>query len=232
MARILNLGKIIKRIKDKSLRKKVSEIVNDPKIEIDGIVYSGLHLKMSPAGLARHHSYPGGLVEHIVAATRVALSLCDLVEEIYEGQVNRDLVIAGILLHDIFKPLTYEQERGSFSTGRLGEHLDHLTIAVSELVRRNFSLDLIHIVCAHHGGQAGPMWPRSVEALICHLADYVDSQLNGKVLRAAKYLSRRAAGEELSPLISKEAFEIVNSKRVEGWQGVRNAIDMIKKERR
>jgi len=232
MARILNLGKIIKRIKDKSLRKKVSEIVNDPKIEIDGIVYSGLHLKMSPAGLTRHHSYPGGLVEHIVAATRVALSLCDLVEEIYEGQVNRDLVIAGILLHDIFKPLTYEQERGSFSTGRLGEHLDHLTIAVSELVRRNFSLDLIHIVCAHHGGQAGPMWPRSVEALICHLADYVDSQLNGKVLRAAKYLSRRAAGEELSPLISKEAFEIVNSKRVEGWQGVRNAIDMIKKERR
>ncbi len=231
MTKILNLENIIKLIKDERLRKKVSDLINDPKIEIEGTVYFGLPLGDSPAGLSRHHSYPGGLVEHIVAATEIALKLCDVVEEIYGGRVDRDLVTAGILLHDIFKPLTYEHERAGYSTAGLGEYVDHLTIAVAELIRRNFSLELVHIVCAHHGGQAGPMWPRSVEALICHLADYADSQLNGEVLRAAKYLSRRATGEELPILRSKEAFEIVNSKKVEGWQGVRSSVEKIRKER-
>lgn len=231
MRKSLSLENLIKLIKDRSLRKKVSEVISNPTIEIDGIVYSGLPLEDSPAGLTRHHSYPGGLIEHVVAVAKIALTLCDVVEEIYEGQVDRDLVIAGILLHDIFKPLTYEQEIGSYSTASLGERVDHLTIAVAELIRRNFSLDLVHIVCAHHGGHAGSMWPRTVEALICHLADYVDSQLNGEVLRAARYLSRRATGEELSVLRSKEAFEIVNSKKLEGWQGVKDTIEKIRTER-
>lgn len=231
MRKSLSLENLIKLIKDRSLRKKVSEVISNPTIEIDGIVYSGLPLEDSPAGLTRHHSYPGGLIEHVVAVAKIALILCDVVEEIYEGQVDRDLVIAGILLHDIFKPLTYEQEIGSYSTASLGERVDHLTIAVAELIRRNFSLDLVHIVCAHHGGHAGSMWPRTVEALICHLADYVDSQLNGEVLRAARYLSRRATGEELSVLRSKEAFEIVNSKKLEGWQGVKDTIEKIRTER-
>jgi 7,8-dihydroneopterin 2',3'-cyclic phosphate phosphodiesterase len=231
MRKSQRLENLIKLIKDKNLRNKVSEIVHNPQIEIDGIVYSGLPLEDSPAGLTRHHNYPGGLVEHVVSATKIALLLCDVVEAIYEGQVDRDLVIAGILLHDIFKPLTYEQEIESYSITTLGERVDHLTIAVAELIRKNFSLDLVHVVCAHHGGQAGPMWPRTVEALICHLADYVDSQLNGEVLRAARYLSRRATGEELSHLRSKEAFEIVNSKKLEGWQGVKDTMEKIKRER-
>jgi hypothetical protein len=75
------------------------------------------------------------------------------------------------------------------------------------------------------------MWPRTVEALICHLADQADSQLNGEVLRAAKYLSRRATGEELPVLSSKEAFEIVNSKTVEGWNGVNEVVDRIRRKR-
>ncbi len=226
------LKKIVRKIKDKSLREKVGELVENPTIEIEGKVYTGMPLDAAPAGLSRHHSYPGGLVEHVVGATEIALSLCDVVEKVYHGKVDRDLVLAGVLLHDIFKPLTYETaEDGSYVMTPLAERLDHLTLIVSELVRRGFSLDLTHIVCAHHGGQAGPIWPRTVEALVCHLADLTDSRLNGEVLRAARYLSREATGEELERINSKEAFEIVGSKVVEGWEGVRRTVEKIRRER-
>lgn len=218
-------------IGDEDLREKVAGIVGNPQIEIDGTVYSGVPLDISPAGLSRHHSYSGGFVEHTVATTEIALTMCDVAEEVYGGKVDRDLVVAGVVLHDIFKPLTYETEGEGYLTSQLGERLDHLSLIAAELTRRGFPLDLIHIVCAHHGGQAGPIWPRTIEALICHLADQADSQLNGQVLRAARYLSRRVTGEELTLLTSKEAFEIVQSKTVEGWRGVDKAVKKIKRKR-
>jgi len=226
------LEKILARIEDDSLRKKVAKLVENPSIEIEGKVYTGLPLDAAPAGLSRHHSYPGGLIQHVIGATEIALALCDVVEKIYCGKVDRDSVLAGIVLHDIFKPLTYEMvEEGSYRMTPLAERIDHLTLIVAELVRRGFSLDLTHIVCAHHGGQAGPIWPRTVEALICHLADLTDSRLNGEVLRAARYLSREATGEELERITSKEAFEIVHSKVVNGRKGVRKAVEKIKRDR-
>jgi len=226
------LRKIVDRIKDKSLRKKVIEFAENPSIEIDGKVYTGMPLDAAPAGLSRHHSYPGGLIAHVIGATEIALALCDVVEKVYRGKVDRDLVLAGVILHDIFKPLTYEMaEEENYRMTPLAERIDHLTLIVTELVRRGFSLDLTHIVCAHHGGQAGPIWPRTVEALICHLADLTDSRLNGEVLRAARYLSREATGEELERINSEEAFEIVHSKVVDGWEGVRKAVEKIRLDR-
>jgi 7,8-dihydroneopterin 2',3'-cyclic phosphate phosphodiesterase len=210
------LEKIVAKIRDKSLREKVASLIENPSVEIEGKAYTGLPLNSSPAGLSRHHSYPEGFLEHTMASTEIALTLCNVIEKIYHGKTDRDLVVAGMVLHDIFKPLTYnEEENGTYTTTPLAERLDHLTLAVSELTRRGFPLNLIHIVCAHHGGQAGPIWPKTIEALVCHLADLTDSRLNGEVLRAARYLSRRATGEELHISTSKEAFEIVRSKQRE-----------------
>jgi len=225
------LKKIIDKIKNKSLREKVANLIENPSIEIDGKLYAGLPLEQSPAGMSHHHSYPGGYIEHVVATTEIAQNLCNVIKRIYHGKVDEDLVLAGVILHDIFKPLTYEEKEGTYVSTPLAERIDHLTLIVSELVRRGFSLDLIHVVCAHHGGDAGPIWPRTIEALVCHLADITDSRLNSEVLRAAKYLSREATGEELQPASSKEAFEIVNSKVTEGWKGVQKTIEKIKQKR-
>lgn len=226
------LKKFVDKIKDKSLREKVTEIIENPTIEIEGKTYSGLPLEASPAGMSRHHSYPGGFIEHVVATTEIALNLCNIIERIYHGKVDKDLVISGAILHDIFKPLMYRvKENGSYGATPLAERLDHLTLIVSELVRKDLPLNLIHIVCAHHGGEAGPIWPRTVEALVCHLADATDSRLDGEVLRAARYLSREATGEELYRLTSKEAFEIVHSKVIEGWDGVKKTVEKIKRKR-
>lgn len=225
------LKKIIDKIKDKSLRDKVANLIENPSIEINGKTYTGLPLEEAPAGMSHHHSYPGGFIEHVVATTEIALNLCGVIKRIYHGKVDKDLVLAGVILHDIFKPLTYEEKQGTYVSTPLAERIDHLTLIVSELIRKGFSLDLIHIVCAHHGGDAGPVWPRTVEALVVHLADITDSRLNSEVLRAARYLSREATGEELQPANSKEAFEIVNSKVTEGWKGVQKAVEKIRQKR-
>ena len=222
---------LAEKIRDKELRKKVVELLENTVFEVCGKVYSGLPLDVSPAGLSHHHCYPGGYVEHIVSATNLALALCNSVEKVYHGKVNRDLVVAGMLLHDIFKPLTYTvNENGSYGTTGLADYMDHLSIVISELVRRDFPLELIHVVSAHHG-EYGPIRPHTIEALICHLADLMDSRLNGEVLNAANYLVRKAVGEELPGLTSKEAFEIIQSKAAEGWEGVTKTVEKIKKKR-
>jgi len=216
------------KIGDKKLRKKVVELLENPTFEINGKKFSGLPVDVSPAGLSHHHCYPGGYVEHVVSTANLAIAMCKSVEKVYHGKVNRDLVIAGVLLHDVFKPATYiVKENGSYGSSRLADYLDHLSLVTSELVRRGFPLELIHVVSAHHGDY-GPIRPHTVEALICHLADLMDSRLNGKVLNAAAYLTRKAVGEELQGLTSKEAFEIVHSKSVEGWEGVAKSVEEIK----
>ena len=220
------LERIVNKIKDRTLREKVMELLENPTVEIEGKKFSGLPLKTSPAGISRHHSYPGGFIEHVVASAEIAMALCKVVKKVYKGKVNEDYVLAGVILHDIFKPLTYEErEDGTYSVSPLGEKLDHLTLAVAELIRRGFPLEVVHIVCAHHGYEAGPMGPKTVEALICHLADVADSRLNGEVLRAARYLISKTTGQEPPQLTSREAFEILKVKTVECWEGLKKFLE-------
>lgn len=222
---------LAEKIRDENLRNKVVELLENPVFEVGGKIYSGLPLDVSPAGLSHHHCYPGGYVEHVVSTANLALALCNSVEKVYRGKVNRDLVLAGVLLHDVFKPITYMvNQNGSYSTASLADYLDHLSIVIAELVRRDFPLELIHVVSAHHG-EYGPIRPHTVEALICHLADLMDSRLNGEVLNAASYLIRKATDEELSGLTSKEAFEIIHSKAIEGLEGVAKTVEKIKRRK-
>lgn len=228
----IRLKRLVNRIRNNALRNRTLEFLENLTVKIGDKTFSGLPLDMSPAGLSRHHSYPGGFIEHTVATAEIALNLCGVVENVYGGKVNRDFVLAGAVLHDIFKPLTYEvRENGSYAMNSLGTYLDHINLALSEMVRRGFPLEVVHIVAAHHGGEAGPVWPRTVEALICHLADLADSQLNGEVLRAARYLSREATGIELPFHNSKDAYEIINAKVSKGWNGVRETVERIEKKR-
>jgi 7,8-dihydroneopterin 2',3'-cyclic phosphate phosphodiesterase len=225
------LKELSDKIRNRKLRRKVVDFLENPTFKLDGKVYSGPSFDVSPGGLAHHHTYEGGYIEHIAATAKLALALCDVVEEVYGGKVNRDLVTAGILLHDIFKPVTYAvDEKGDFTSAAIADYMDHISLATSELVRRDFPVELVHIVAAHYGSY-GPIKPRTVEALVLHLADNVDSQLNGQVLDAAGFLTRKATGEYLPKLTSKEAFEIVHSKATEGWKGVEKTVEKIKQKR-
>ena len=143
---------LARRIRNESLRQKTVELLTDPTFVANGKTYKGLPLKDAPAGKWHHHSYPGGYVEHVVSATNVALAMCDSVDETYHGKVNRDFVLAGMLLHDVFKPATYSiYKSGSYGSTSLADFMDHLSIVTAELVRRDFPIEIVHIVAAHHG---------------------------------------------------------------------------------
>lgn len=222
---------LVNKIRDINLREKVTELLENPTFELNGKKYSGLPLDISPAGLSHHHCYQGGFIEHIVSTANIALAMCSSVEKVYYGKVNHDIVIAGVLLHDIFKPVTYGvNENGSYYSTSLAEYMDHLSLVISELVRRDFPLEIVHVVSAHHGDY-GPIHPHTIEALICHLADLMDSRMNGEVLNAATYLARKVVSGELPKLNSKEAFEILYSKKTESWDGVAKTIEKIKKRK-
>jgi 7,8-dihydroneopterin 2',3'-cyclic phosphate phosphodiesterase len=225
------LKEIADKIQNVELREKVVDFLENPTFALNGKVYSGPSFEVSPGGLSHHHTYVGGYMEHVVATAQIAFALCDVVQEVYGGKVNKDIVTAGVLLHDIFKTVTYAlDEKGDFASAPIADYLDHISLATSEMVRRDFPLELIHSVTAHYGSY-GPIKPRTIEALVIHLADNTDSQLNGQVLDAAWYLTRKATGEGLPKINSKEAFEIVRSKQTEGWKGVEKAVDKIMNER-
>ena len=220
----------VDRIKGKTLRKKVLDLLDDLSFEVEGETYSGLPLEEAPAGITRHHNYPEGLLEHILSSTRIALAMCDCVAEVYKGKVNRDLVISGVLLHDAYKCLTYSiRENGTYTSSPLGERANHMLLVATELVRRDFPLDLIHIIAAHHG-RYGLVNPRTVEALIVYLADMLDAQFNGEVIRLARNLVREAAVPGPERMDSEAAFKIAYSKATGGWEGLQKTVEEIRRD--
>lgn len=137
----------------------------------------------APAAKGFHHAYIGGLLEHTLSVTQ----LLALVADHYQD-VNRDLVIAGGILHDIGKihELSFKGSMNYTDEGRL---IGHIVIAV-ELVDAKIAeiedfpeqlgLELRHILLSHHGTLefGSPKRPKTLEALIVNFIDDLDAKMN------------------------------------------------------
>jgi 7,8-dihydroneopterin 2',3'-cyclic phosphate phosphodiesterase len=213
---------LAEKINNPDLRQKVIELLKNPKLTFLDHPEKYTSLKDSPASKRRHHSYQKGLVIHTIATTRLALSLAEILEEIYKVRVDRDVVIAASLLHDLFKHLTYfEVYPGKYVRSKLGERLDHLSLIIGELYARKFPLDVIHAVVAHHGDN-GPIEPRTVEALLVHMADRTDAEINDKVLFAAKEIIKECLMKEVVTLPREVSpYEVIIAKKEGGCEEVR-----------
>lgn len=138
----------------------------------------------APAGKAFHHAYLGGLLEHTVSVAK----LCDSMASNYPGDVNRDLLIAGALLHDIgkIKEFSYLKSIDYSTEGRLiGHHVigyEMLREAVSEIgdIPDEVALQLSHLILSHHGSYElqSPRRPKTLEALLLHFCDDADAKIN------------------------------------------------------
>ncbi len=138
----------------------------------------------APAAKKLHHAYIGGLIEHTLSV--VAMS--DRAAAHYP-LIDRDLLIAGALLHDLAKIEEYEFSRPAIGYTDRGRLVGHLVLGV-ELIRKAAEqgegigperLDqLIHIVLSHHGQLAygSPVLPMTPEAMLLHLLDDMDAKMN------------------------------------------------------
>lgn len=140
--------------------------------------------RSAPAAKGVHHAYLGGLFEHSLSVATLAATLA----EHYPG-VNRSLLIAGALLHDIGKLDELCQEVGAVDYTSPGRLKGHLVIG-SEMVGRASLLiesfpkktleQLQHLILSHHGRLefGSPVVPMTVEAFILSLIDDLDAKMN------------------------------------------------------
>jgi 3'-5' exoribonuclease len=138
----------------------------------------------APAAKAMHHVYLGGLLEHSLAVATLADDICQR----YPG-LNRDLLVAGALLHDIGKVNELRYAR-SFEYTDAGKLLGHIVIGVEmieEKLRgipgfpRELAILLKHLLLSHHGQYeyGSPKRPKTLEAVILNFIDDLDSKING-----------------------------------------------------
>jgi 3'-5' exoribonuclease len=182
---------------------------------VDGITHDELRLtvrgvleevgeafRVAPAAISMHHAYRHGLLEHTLHMARAAQALLPLYRE-----VDADLALAGILVHDVGKVIEYEGTLG-IRRSRRGTLQGHVVLGY-QLVRRaglKAHLDadrlerLEHVVLSHQGE---PEWGAAVyaatpEAVFVSMIDNLDAKM-GMVQRALRQAGGSDAFSERLP---------------------------------
>jgi 3'-5' exoribonuclease len=171
----------------------------------------------APAGIRYHHAYVGGLLEHVVTLMDAA----DRVAPLYP-EVDRDLLLMGVFLHDIGKvrELTYER---AFSYSDEGQLVGHLVIGVEILndkVRRvpdltgepfppELLLRLKHLIVSHHGSYefGSPKLPMTPEAIALHHLDNFDAKVHRFTREIREDSNRGSAWTPFDPSMQRRLFK-------------------------
>ena len=137
----------------------------------------------APAAKRMHHAYIGGLLEHTLSMA----ILSELIAGHYSG-VDHDLLLAGVILHDVGKirELEYTQRIDYTDEGRL---LSHIIIGLAMLDEKLKQVPdfpgtqaqlLKHMIVSHHGARefGSPEPPKTIEAVLLNYIDEMDSRVN------------------------------------------------------
>lgn len=168
----------IEDIENPELQSAVSSLIGD---------HGSLHQQYMvwPAAKMKHHAYTHGLIEHSLEVMTFALS--DLT---YYDDVNKDVLIAASLLHDIGKVFEYETNDDglSFEIGAKGKLVPHIPYGSMIVHNRlnEFKVDeaialrVVNCILSHHGSYecGSPVIPNNKEAWLLHLADHRSAILN------------------------------------------------------
>jgi 3'-5' exoribonuclease len=148
-------------------------------------------LRRTPAGVKHHHAYAGGLLDHVVNLLRLA----DRVAPLYP-ELDRDLLLVGVLVHDIGKVRELESLQG-FSYTDEGQLLGHVLLglemidakirAIEARTGRPFdpeaAVRVKHMIASHHGQYefGAPKLPMTLEAVALHHLDHLDAKMAGTI---------------------------------------------------
>ncbi|MFQ6605002.1 MAG: 3'-5' exoribonuclease YhaM family protein [Fidelibacterota bacterium] len=162
----------IKKIKNQYLRTLVSKLYRQNKDRI----------LVHPGSLTMHHNYRSGFLEHTVSMVRLGQTLAQ------HYQVDTDLFMAGIFLHDIGKlreiqpgfDLEYTDEGHFIGHIVLGRDIILETAAGIKDFPKELLRQLEHLILAHQGRYEwqSPVTPKLKEALLLHYLDNMDAKMN------------------------------------------------------
>jgi 3'-5' exoribonuclease len=168
--------------------------------------------RLAPAAKQIHHAFLGGLIEHV-------LSLCALARiAAAHYQADLDLLLAGVVLHDIGKIYELNYERG-FSYSSDGQLLGHINIGMRMVADKLRALPdfpptlrtlVEHMILSHHGHLefGSPKLPQFPEALLLHYLDDMDSKM--EAMRALIENDRQVEGcfTTFNPALERPALKM------------------------
>lgn len=163
------------------------------------------------AGKKWHHAYRGGLVQHCTEIARLAQATCEIFP-----QIDRDLLLTGVLVHDIGKIEEMTQDLFVEYTTP-GKLLGHLTMG-TQLVQRkidgipgfpeNLRLQVLHCVLSHHGElvNGSPVIPKTLEALVLYHLDNLDAQTDAFVRIISETRDKGQGWSDYIPMIDRQVW--------------------------
>jgi 3'-5' exoribonuclease len=183
------LRRIMAGISNPHLKALVDGLLDDEEIAV--------RYRRAPAAKQIHHAYLGGLLEHVLSLAKLAGITAP-----HYPNVDLDLLLTGVVLHDIGKIYELEYERG-FSYSSEGQLLGHITIALRILGEKIATIEgfpkglrslVEHMVLSHHGHLefGSPKLPLFPEALLLHYLDDMDSKM--ECMRALIERDRQVEG--------------------------------------
>ncbi len=173
-----DVTKIVSEIKNPFIKALVNEFLKDKDLM--------KKFCTAPAATQYHHSCIGGLLEHTHNMLNIAKAVMP-----YYPQLQSDLVIAGIFLHDMGKTeeLSYDMAFSYTDSGQLLGHIVQTTFMVNEkaanLKQSGVEIDkqildnILHIIVSHHGQYefGSPKLPMTAEAYLVSLLDNIDAKI-------------------------------------------------------
>jgi 3'-5' exoribonuclease len=176
-------------------------------------------LRQAPAAKGMHHAWIGGLLEHVLSL----MGLCEMAAQHYP-HVDRDLLLTGVVLHDIGKlrELTWGT---SFDYTMEGQLLGHITIGIGMIEEKLAAMPdfpaakrllVEHLVLSHHGEYefGSPKLPMTPEAVLLHYLDNLDAKMQTVRSEFARAEANGRSGAEMTewvrsmerPLLNTQAF--------------------------
>ncbi len=137
-----------------------------------------------PAALRLHHAIVGGLLYHTMSIVRIAEEIC----KIYPN-INRELLLSGIILHDVAKTWELETSKTGLAKGYTaeGELIGHLVKGAMYVndTAAELGIDsevvtlLEHMILSHHGvpEYGAAVRPMFLEAEILSSLDSLDATI-------------------------------------------------------
>ncbi len=155
-----------------------------------------------------HHEYRGGLLRHCYEMARIA----EVMAELYPN-LNRDVLLVAVLLHDLGKLDEMSHELFVDYT-REGKLLGHLQIGVDmaqtkmaeiEDFPEQLRIELLHCILSHHGEyqNGSPVLPKTLEAMVLHHIDNLDAQAAAVTRVVTETEDRGQEWSDFLPLIDR-----------------------------